>query len=68
LLGLGFVQSILVILSYIRWKLFPYRNEEPLEQWVTNRLGHRLFQTFFKTYTEKVWGASCSELKAEWAA
>ena len=38
------------------------------EQWVTNRFGKRLFQTFFKTYTEKVWGIPCSELKAEWAA
>ena len=42
--------------------------EETFEQWVTNRFGKRLFETFFKTYTEKVWGIPCSELKAEWAA
>ncbi len=35
---------------------------------MTNRFGRRLFATFFKTYTEKVWGIPCSELKAEWAA
>jgi len=68
LLGLGFFQSLLIVLSFIRWHLFPHRQEDTFEQWVTNRFGRRLFLTFFKTYTEKVWGISCSELKAEWAA
>lgn len=68
LLGLGCLESILIVLSYLRWRLFPYRQEETFEQWVTNRFGQRLFHTFFKTYTEKVWGIPCSELKAEWAA
>jgi protoporphyrinogen oxidase len=68
LLGLGFLQSVIIVLSYIRWQLFPYRKEDTFEQWVTNRFGRRLFLTFFKTYTEKVWGIPCSELKAEWAA
>jgi len=68
LLGLGFLQSVIIVLSYIRWQLFPYRTEDTFEQWVTNRFGRRLFLTFFKTYTEKVWGIPCSELKAEWAA
>lgn len=68
LLGLGFWQSVIIVLSYIRWQLFPYRREDTFEQWVTNRFGRRLFLTFFKTYTEKVWGIPCSELKAEWAA
>ena len=68
LLGLGFLEAILIILSYLRWQLFPYRQEETFEQWVTNRFGKRLFLTFFKTYTEKVWGIPCSKLKAEWAA
>jgi protoporphyrinogen oxidase len=66
--GLGFLESVLIILSYVRWQLFPYRHVETFEQWVTNRFGKRLFLTFFKTYTEKVWGIPCSELKAEWAA
>jgi protoporphyrinogen oxidase len=68
LVGLGFVESILIGFSYLRWTMFPSKVEDTFEQWVTNRFGRRLFLTFFKTYTEKVWGISCSELKAEWAA
>src|SRR5262245_7153797 len=68
LVGLGFWESTWILLSYLKWQIFPYRQEDTFEQWVTNRFGKRLFQTFFKTYTEKVWGISCSELKAEWAA
>jgi protoporphyrinogen oxidase len=68
LLGLGFWDSTLIVLSYIKWQLFPYKKEDTFEQWVTNRFGKRLFKTFFETYTEKVWGIPCSELKAEWAA
>jgi protoporphyrinogen oxidase len=68
LAGLGFWDSVRILLSYLKWQLFPYRREDTFEQWVTNRFGKRLFQTFFKTYTEKVWGIPCSELKAEWAA
>jgi protoporphyrinogen oxidase len=68
LAGLGLGESALIVLSYLRWQLFPHRREETFEEWVTNRFGRRLFQTFFKTYTEKVWGISCSELRAEWAA
>src|SRR5215831_14686905 len=68
LTGLGLWESLLIAFSYLRWRIAPYRQEESFEQWVTNRFGKRLFETFFKTYTEKVWGISCSELKAEWAA
>ena len=68
LLGLGLVETIRILFSYVRWHLFPYRHEKNFEQWVTNRFGRRLFRTFFKTYTEKVWGISCTELRAEWAA
>jgi protoporphyrinogen oxidase len=68
LAGLGIFESFLIFGSYVRWQLFPYRREETFEQWVTNRFGKRLFRTFFKTYTEKVWGIPCSELRAEWAA
>ncbi|MGH7824167.1 MAG: FAD-dependent oxidoreductase [Candidatus Binatia bacterium] len=66
--GLGILESLLIVLSYLWWQIFPCRKEETFEQWVTNRFGKRLFETFFKTYTEKVWGIPCSELKAEWAA
>jgi protoporphyrinogen oxidase len=68
LLNLGVWESALIVLSYLRWQLLPYRREETFEQWVTNRFGKRMFLAFFKTYTEKVWGIPCSELKAEWAA
>jgi protoporphyrinogen oxidase len=68
LAGLGVFQSVLVMLSYLRWQLLPCRREETFEQWVTNRFGRRLFRVFFKSYTEKVWGIPCSELRADWAA
>jgi protoporphyrinogen oxidase len=68
LIGLGLWQSIRIVLSYLKWQLFPYPHTDTFEQWVTNRFGKCLFLTFFKTYTEKVWGIPCSELKAEWAA
>ena len=66
--GLGIWQAILIVLSFIRWQIFPYKKEDTFEQWVTNRFGKHLFEIFFRTYTEKVWGIPCSELKAEWAA
>ncbi|MGB4801852.1 MAG: FAD-dependent oxidoreductase, partial [Anaerolineae bacterium] len=66
--NLGPLEALLIVLSYARWRLFPYPREDTFEEWVTNRFGRRLFETFFKTYTEKVWGISCRELKAEWAA
>jgi protoporphyrinogen oxidase len=65
---LGLIETVRVIGSYLYWQCFPHRREETFEQWVTNRFGQRLFETFFRRYTEKVWGISCSELKAEWAA
>jgi len=65
---LGLIEGTRITLSFVRWRLFPYRREDTFEQWVTNRFGARLFNTFFRAYTEKVWGISCSELKAEWAA
>jgi protoporphyrinogen oxidase len=68
LLGLGIWNSALIFVSYCYAHLFPIRNEETFEQWVTNRFGKRLYNTFFKTYTEKVWGIPCSEIRAEWAA
>ena len=60
--------SLAIAASYLRWQIFPHKKEDTFEQWVTNRFGRRLFRTFFETYTEKVWGVPCSELKAEWAA
>ncbi len=68
LLGLGVLDSVRVVASYIRWQLKPYHPETSFEHWVTNRFGKRLFKIFFEAYTEKVWGIPCSELSSEWAA
>ncbi len=66
--GLGLINAVLILFSWIKWRFRPYPVEETFEQWVTNRFGKRLFEIFFKTYTEKVWGIPCSEIRAEWAA
>jgi protoporphyrinogen oxidase len=55
-------------LSYLRAKAFPVKNPANFEDWVTNQFGKRLFNIFFKTYTEKVWGITCKEISADWAA
>jgi len=68
LFGLGLRESMRIIASYLRWRVFPAPVEENLEQWVCNRFGRRLYEIFFKTYTEKVWGVPCTEIRAEWAA
>ncbi|MGB7377684.1 MAG: NAD(P)/FAD-dependent oxidoreductase [Rivularia sp. (in: cyanobacteria)] len=65
---LGISESLLILLSYLKIKQRPLTVEENLEQWVTNRFGARLYKTFFKTYTEKVWGIPCNQIQAEWAA
>ena len=48
--------------------MFPIQNPKSFEDWVTNQFGSRLFNIFFKTYTEKVWGMSCKQISADWAA
>ncbi|MEE9604828.1 MAG: NAD(P)/FAD-dependent oxidoreductase, partial [Candidatus Scalindua sp.] len=68
LTGLGLWNTTTIMCSYLCGHLFPSKEEETFEQWVSNRFGKRLYQIFFKTYTEKVWGIPCSEIKAEWAA
>jgi protoporphyrinogen oxidase len=65
---LGPVEVIRCGLSYLWAAVKPKGKEENLEQWVSNRFGKRLYQHFFKTYSEKVWGAPCTEIRAEWAA
>ncbi|WP_243714058.1 NAD(P)/FAD-dependent oxidoreductase [Nostoc sp. 106C] len=66
--NLGIVESLLILLSYFKAKLWPNLEEKTLDQWVTNRFGSRLYKIFFKTYTEKVWGIPCNKIQAEWAA
>ena len=65
---LGIIQSTLCVLSYLKAKVFPIKDPKNFEDWVTNQFGKRLFNIFFKTYTEKVWGVPCNEISADWAA
>jgi protoporphyrinogen oxidase len=65
---LGIFESALCVLSYLKAKVFPVKNPTNFEEWVTNQFGKRLFNIFFKTYTEKVWGIPCNEISADWAA
>ena len=66
--NLGPVEGFLCLASYAHARLRPIKNPRTLEDWVRNQFGWRLFNIFFKTYTEKVWGISTKELSADWAA
>ena len=75
--NLGPIESARIAISYlkVRLRIIGGRKlglkplpEDTLEQWVTNRFGTRLYRTFFKTYTEKVWGIPCNQIRADWAA
>lgn len=66
--NLGILTAIAAVWSYCQSQLFPYPREDTFEEWVSNRFGKKLYGIFFKTYTEKVWGIPCSEIRAEWAA
>jgi len=68
LIGLSLSESIRCVCSYFYYRLFQIKNVKSFQDWVTNRFGHRLFSIFFKTYTEKLWGISCTELSADWAS
>ena len=68
LVKLGLVESGLCALSYAKARLAPRPMPKCFEDWVTNQFGARLFRIFFKTYTEKVWGMSCRDISADWAA
>ncbi len=61
--------TILSILwEYMRIRMFPYKNPTTFEEWVSNRFGRKLFEIFFKHYSEKLWGISTSKIDADWAA
>jgi len=62
-------QTIFMILwEYLRVKMFPIKNPTTFEEWVSNRFGRKLFEIFFKHYSEKLWGIPCSKIDADWAA
>jgi len=66
--NLGLLRTVWIGLSYLRAALFPVRPEKSLEDFFINRFGRQLYFTFFKSYTEKVWGVPCTALSAEWGA
>ncbi|MDA7427623.1 NAD(P)/FAD-dependent oxidoreductase [Primorskyibacter aestuariivivens] len=66
--NLGFWRSLRIVGSYIRARLKPVKPEVTLTDFVTNRFGHELYATFFRDYTEKVWGVPCTEIPADWGA
>jgi protoporphyrinogen oxidase len=65
---LGPVELTRCMVSYLWAAVKPKGREDTFEQWVSNRFGRRLYQHFFKTYTEKLWGVPTDEIRAEWAA
>jgi protoporphyrinogen oxidase len=65
---LGPVELARCMASYLRAAARRNKVDNSLEDWVSNRFGRRLFELFFKTYNEKVWGVPASEIRAEWAA
>ena len=66
--NLGVIESSMCVLSFMYKQAFPNEKPETFHDWVSNQFGERLFSIFFKTYTEKVWGMSCDEISADWAA
>lgn len=68
LLNLGLIESVRCVLSYLWVRVSPPKDQTTFEGWVAARFGWRLYRTFFKTYTEKVWGVPATEIQADWAA
>jgi len=66
--NLGVSRTVRCGVSYLRSALLPQREEKTLEDFIINRFGKQLYLTFFKSYTEKVWGVPCNQISAEWGA
>ena len=66
--NLGIFRITNIGLSYFWSRLFPIKHEKSLEDFFINRFGKQLYLTFFKDYTEKVWGVPCTDIKPEWGA
>ncbi len=65
---LGLVESSRCMLSFAHARARPVKDPTNLEDWVRNQFGRRLYEIFFKYYTEKVWGMDCRDISADWAA
>ena len=68
IINLGPIRLFKILISYIKIRLKPIKQEKSLEDFFINRFGEELYLTFFKDYTEKLWGISCSKIKPEWGA
>ncbi len=66
--NLGFLKILAILVFYSKKKLSPAVAEHTLEDFFINRFGKVLYETFFKDYTEKVWGRPCTQISAEWGA
>lgn len=66
--NLGVIEAAKCVASYLRARVRPPKDQTNYEGWLVARFGWRLYRTFFKTYTEKVWGIPVSDMPADWAA
>ena len=64
--NLGIIRIIKIGWTYFRIQIFPVKNTNSLEDFFINRFGEELYRTFFKDYTEKIWGVPCNEIAADW--
>ena len=65
---LGPVRTVRILFSYLKAQMFPRKPENTLEDFLINRFGRELYLTFFRSYTEKVWGVPCNQISAAWGA
>ena len=68
LTNLGLIEAVRCVLSYFFVRLKPPKDQSNFENWVASRFGWRLYNIFFKTYTEKVWGIEASKIGSDWAS
>ncbi len=66
--NLGLLRIVRIAWSYLLIRIKPIKHETSLEDFFINRFGTVLYRTFFKDYTEKVWGVPCEQIKPEWGA
>lgn len=66
--NLGIIRTVKIGMSYLKSVLLPKKDVKSLEEFFINRFGWELYLTFFKDYTEKLWGVACCEIKADWGA
>ena len=65
--NLGFFNVTISLISYFKYKFFPLKNEEIFSSWIINRFGKKLYDIFFKSYTEKLWGIDPDKLSSDFA-